>query len=90
MQEEKPKVSVIMPCFNQGKFVDGAVNSVLNQTYQNFEIIIINDGSTDKKTNEILKNYKKPKTRVIHTKNQGPCIARNIGINAAQGEYILP
>ncbi len=85
-----PKVSVIIPCFNQGKFVDDAVESVLNQTFQNFEIIIINDGSSDTFTNNLLKNYKKPKTKVIHTSNQGVSSARNTAIAMARGKYILP
>lgn len=85
-----PKVSVIIPCYNQGQYLDEAVKSVLNQTFQDFEIIIINDGSTDEITNQILQNYNKPKTRVICTINQGLASARNVGIKAAQGEYILP
>jgi glycosyltransferase involved in cell wall biosynthesis len=84
------KVSIIMPCYNYGKYVDEAVNSVLDQTFQDFEIIIVNDGSTDNFTNELLSNYNKPKTKVISIKNQGPSIARNIGIEHATGEYILP
>lgn len=87
---EEIKVSVIIPCYNYGKYIDRAVDSVLKQTYQNFEIIIVNDGSTDEKTNEKLANYTKPKTKVIHTANQGPSVARNTAIEAAQGKYILP
>ena len=85
-----PKVSVVIPCYNQGQYVDEAVESVLDQTYQDFEIIIVNDGSTDAFTNNLLKNYHKPKTRVIHTNNQGLASARNNGIKEARGEYILP
>jgi glycosyltransferase involved in cell wall biosynthesis len=85
-----PKVSVIIPCYNQGKYVDEAVDSVLAQTFQDFEIIIVNDGSTDEFTNEKLKNYDKPKTHVIHTTNEGLSAARNNGIKASRGEYILP
>jgi len=85
-----PKVSVIIPCYNQGQYVDEAVDSVLGQTFQDFEIIIVNDGSTDEYTNEKLKNYNKPKTRIIHTTNQGLAAARNNGIKASCGEYILP
>ncbi len=85
-----PKVSVIIPCYNHGQYVDEAVNSVLAQTFQDFEIIIVNDGSTDAFTNEILKNYNKPKTKVIHTINQGLSAARNNGIRESHGEYILP
>lgn len=90
MTKEKPLVSVIIPCYNDGKYIDEAVNSILNQTYQNFEIIIVNDGSTDDKTNYILTNYNKPKTWTIHIENQGPSVARNIGIKASSGKYILP
>lgn len=90
MTDEKVKVTIVMPCYNHGKYVDRAVDSVLNQTFQDFEIIIVNDGSTDKKTNKLLSNYKKPKTRVITIPNQGPSIARNIAIQEARGEYILP
>jgi len=85
-----PKVSVIIPCYNQGPYLDEAVDSVLEQTYNNFEIIIVNDGSTDKFTVDLLYNYQKPKTKVIHTTNQGLASARNNGIKAAQGDYILP
>jgi len=85
-----PKVSVIIPCYNHGQYIDQAVESVLAQTFQDFEVIIINDGSTDSYTNELLLNYKKPKTRVIKTENCGPSSARNMGINNANGEYILP
>jgi glycosyltransferase involved in cell wall biosynthesis len=84
------KVSVIIPCYNQGEYLDEAVNSVLAQTFQDFEIIIINDGSTDDFTNGKLKDYNKPKTKVIHTTNQGISAARNNGIRASSGEYILP
>ena len=90
METEKPKVSVIIPCFNQGQYIDEAVESVLSQTLQDFEIIIVNDGSTDKFTINKLKSYNKPKCKVIHTNNQGLSSARNNGIIAASGEYILP
>ncbi len=85
-----PKVSVVIPCYNQGQYVDEAVGSVLCQTYQDFEIIIVNDGSTDAVTNSLLSNYQKPKTRVIQIDNEGLASARNSGIKKAEGEYILP
>ena len=90
MQTDKPKVSVIVPCFNHGEYIDEAVDSILSQTLQNFEIIIVNDGSTDEYTINKLKSYNKPKCKVIHTNNLGPSSARNTGIKAASGEYILP
>ncbi len=85
-----PKVSVIIPCYNQGKYIDEAVNSVLNQSFQDFEIIIVNDGSTDEFTNDILKKYNKPKTKVFTTENKGVSAARNTAIKKSQGEFILP
>ncbi len=90
MDNKNPKVSVIIPCYNQGQYIEEAVESVLDQTYQDFEIVIVNDGSTDEFTNNLLNNYNKPKTRVIHTDNQGLASARNNGIKEAKGEYILP
>ena len=85
-----PIVSVIIPCYNYGRYLDVAVDSVLNQTYQEFEIIIVNDGSTDGYTNDLLREYRRPKSRVFHTKNQGVSAARNYGIDQSAGEYILP
>src|SRR5262249_32672545 len=85
-----PKVSVIIPCFNQGQFVDEAVASVLAQTYRDFEIIVINDGSTDEATNRKLAAYDYPQAQVMHTANQGAAGARNTGIAATSGQYILP
>ena len=85
-----PKISVIIPCYNQGQYVDEAVQSVLAQTYDDFEIIIVNDGSTDEFTNTLLSGYNNQKTKVITTSNQGLSEARNSGIRASAGEYILP
>jgi glycosyltransferase involved in cell wall biosynthesis len=90
MSHPNPTISVIMPCYNQGQYVDEAVESILSQTYQSFEIIIINDGSTDEETNSILRHYQKPKVTVLHTQNQGPASARNTGVHQAKGQYILP
>lgn len=85
-----PRVSVIIPCYNQGSYVDEAVESVLGQSYQDFEIVIVNDGSTDELINTKLLSYNKPKTRVIVTANQGLAEARNTGIRNSSGEFILP
>jgi len=85
-----PKVSVIIPCYNLGAYLDDAVVSVLRQTFEDFEIIIVNDGSTDPETVKLLASYDKPKTRVIHTSNQGVSSARNRGVAEAKGNYILP
>lgn len=83
------KVSAVIPCFNQGNFIDDAVNSLLTQSFAVDEIIIINDGSTDSFTNQKLKNYDKPRTKVIVTANQGLAAARNLGIKTATGDYII-
>ena len=85
-----PKISVIIPCFNQGLYLDEAVESVLAQTFQDLEILVVDDGSTDVETVNILKDAVWPKTRVIRTENQGLSAARNNGIREAQGDYILP
>lgn len=84
------QVSVVIPCFNHGHYIDEAVGSVLSQGFEEFEIIIVNDGSTDESTNKLLNDYRKDKTRVIHTSNQGLPAARNNGIKEAKGKYILP
>lgn len=83
-------VSVIIPCYNQGCFINDAVKSVLNSSYQNIEIIIVNDGSRDFLTNEVLKGFNDERIKVIHQANQGVCAARNNGIKEANGEFILP
>jgi len=85
-----PKVSVIIPCYNHGAFIDEALDSVLQQSFNDFEIIIINDGSTDPFTISHLRSIDKPQITVLHTDNQGLAAARNNGIQAARGEYILP
>lgn len=84
-----PLVSVIIPCYNMGQFIWDAINSVLSQTYKNFEIIVVNDGSTDS-TKEILEGVSNSKIKVIHTSNQGLSEARNIAIKNSSGYFILP
>lgn len=85
-----PKISVIIPCYNQGQYLEEAIQSVLNQTFKDLEIIVVNDGSTDQETIEILNNFNMPKTKIIHTTNQKLAMARNNGIKEAKGQYILP
>jgi glycosyltransferase involved in cell wall biosynthesis len=83
-----PRVSVIVPCYNLGEYLGEAVESVLAQTYQDFEIVIVNDGSTDPATHALLAEYRRPRTRVIHTAHQGVSAARNAGIAGTTGAYI--
>jgi len=89
-ESDDPKVSVIIPCYNHGRFLDEAVESVLNQTFRDFEIIIVNDGSTDEYTNELLREYHRSRTTVYTIENSGLSSARNYGIEKSNGEYILP
>ncbi|MEI6214126.1 MAG: glycosyltransferase family A protein [Desulfuromonadales bacterium] len=88
--ERQLKVSVVIPCFNQGAYVEEAVKSVLLQSFDDYEIIIVNDGSTDVETNRILSGFENQKIRVLHTENMGLASARNNGIREARGTYILP
>jgi len=85
-----PKVSVIIPCYNQGMFLDEAVESVLAQTFDDLEIIIVNDGSDDIQTIEQCDSYDDSRIKVLTTTNQGLAAARNNGISQADGKYILP
>ena len=79
-------ISVIIPCYNSERFVERAINSVLAQTCKEYEIIVIDDGSTDR-TAEKVRAYG-PAVRYLHQKNRGLPAARNTGIAIAQGEYI--
>lgn len=85
-----PRVTIVIPCFNQGEYLDEAVDSVLGQTFGDIEILIVNDGSTDEFTARLLAGYQRPRTRIIHTENRGLAEARNTGIREALGAYILP
>ena len=85
---ETPRVSVIIPCYNLGEHLDAAVESVLSQTYRDFEILIVDDGSTDATTRDLLADYRRPRTRVIHTAHGGLAAARNLGVDKAAGEYL--
>src|SRR4051794_38186186 len=79
-------VSVIIPVHNYARFVGRAVNSVLAQTYEPVECIVVDDGSTDD-TPALLAGFG-DRIRVIRKEKQGPAIARNVGIRSARGEYI--
>lgn len=83
-------ISVIMPVYNVEKYINRSVDSVLSQTFDNFELIIIDDGSKDK-TGEICDSYaaKDSRVKVIHKENGGGSSARKAGIDAAVGKYIM-
>ncbi len=85
---KEPKISVISACYNHGKFINEMIESVFNQTLDDYEIIIVNDGSTDN-TAEILKNINQERVKIIHTENQGPSDARNTAIRHARASIIM-
>ena len=82
-------VSIIVPCYNQAQYLDECLQSVLDQTYQNWECIIVNDGSLDD-TGEIVKKWLKKDNRFqyFYKKNEGVSLARNYGIDKSNGIYI--
>lgn len=89
MSMQNPKVSIIIPCYNQDKFINETLLSVYNQTYSNWECIIVNDGSTDK-TEEIARSWeiKDSRFKYFYKKNSGVSSTRNFGILKASGIYI--
>lgn len=82
-------ITVVVPAYNVEEYLPRCVESIITQTYQNLEIILVNDGSTDK-SGEICEAYAKKDDRikVIHKENSGPSESRNIGLETAKGEYI--
>ena len=89
LKEHSILISVIIPCFNQGAYIQDAIDSVKAQTYTDWEVIIINDGSDDLETIHVLHRLADEGFAVINIKNSGVSAARNTGINIAKGEYLL-
>lgn len=86
--KNKPLISVVIPSYNRGKVILRSIDSVLNQTYKNIELIVVDDYSTDD-TMDIVKNIGDNRIKYIKLeKNSGACIARNRGIDEAMGEFI--
>ncbi len=87
--KKDPLVSIIIPCYNKVQYVSDAIESALNQTYSNIELILVDDGSTDN-TCEIIKKYQVEDARVryFYKENGGVSSARNYGIRQAQGEWV--
>lgn len=93
IKKEKPAVSVIIPCYNQAQYLPEAVESVVDQTYQNWECIIVNDGSPDNTSEvsrELIAKYFDKKIILLEKENGGLADARNFGIRNSKGKYILP
>lgn len=86
---KQPLISVIIPVYGVEKYISQCLESVINQTYKNLEIIVINDGTKDRSA-EIAKKYaaKDSRIKVYDFKNGGVSLARNRGVNLANGEYI--
>jgi len=94
LEKQAALISVVIPCYNYGRYLRETVESVLAQTYRFYEIIIVNDGSTDD-TNQVAENLISENPgkviRLIDQNNSGqPAISRNLGIAAANGQYIMP
>ena len=79
-----------MPVFNAERYLREAIDSILQQTFTNFELIIVNDASTDS-SGEIIDSYNDPRIRtIVHERNSGPTESRNAGLRMARGKYIAP
>ncbi|WP_246260021.1 glycosyltransferase family 2 protein [Oxynema aestuarii] len=89
-QDLEIQVSVIIPCFNQGEYLLEAIASVESCQDSVWEIVIVNDGSTDEKTQKVLSYLKQQGYRIIDSDNRGLAAARNLAIEQANGDYILP
>ncbi len=86
---QKDLINIIVPIYNSKKYIERCVDSILNQTYQNFELILINDGSTDNSLNVINKYKNNSKIKIIDKKNEGVAKTRNLGIDMSKGKYIM-
>lgn len=84
------KISVIMPIYNAGEYLDRAIGDVLSQSFTDFELICVDDGSTDNSP-KIIKKFaaKDSRVRAFRESNEGPSVARNCGLKAAKGKYIV-
>lgn len=88
--ENLPLVSVVMPAYNNANYIDMAINDILFQTYKNWELIIINDGSTDNTAEILFKYQNNPKIKILSFhENKGICEALNRGVEISSGSYIL-
>lgn len=87
----QPQFSIVIPCYNDGAYILDAIHSVEHQTETSWEILVVDDGSTDRETQNILKELeRREKLRLFHAPHKGPASARNIGIANSTGQFILP
>ncbi len=87
LYKRSPLVSVILPTYNRQKFIEEAIQSLLDQTYENFEVIIVDDGSEDK-TEEVVRSFDDKRIIYIYQDNKGRSSARNLALSHAKGDYI--
>jgi glycosyltransferase involved in cell wall biosynthesis len=80
-----PRISVLMPCFNHGAFIGEAIQSVRDQTFADWEIVVVDDGSNEPETREVLRSLNAPRTTLLRTENQGLPAARNVAARHAAG-----
>lgn len=83
-----PKVSVVIPCYNDKEYIQETIDAVLGQTFQDFEVIIVDDGS-NAETKKVLAEIKNEKTTIINQENKGLSAARNTGFSVSKANYIL-
>ncbi len=84
----KPKVSIVIPYFNHGKFIEGTIKSVFDQDYDNIEVILVNDSSTDPESIEVFESLNDDRIQKYTVPNGGPCSAKNFGVSKAKSEII--
>jgi len=82
-----PEITVLMPAYNAGKYIAEAITSVLKQSFSNFELLIVNDGSTDD-TVRIIESFNDPRIVMIHQENKGIASALNAGLEKSRAPYI--
>ncbi len=82
-------ISVIIPLYNKAAYIERTINSVLNQTFSDYEVIIVDDGSSDGSVDIVLNTFNNSKLRVIQKKNGGPSSARNCGTKEAKSEWVV-
>lgn len=87
--KDRPLLSAVVPCYNHGHYVGEAVDSLLAQSWQDLEVLVVDDGSDAPETVQALENFSRPRTKVIHhDRNRGLPAARNTGIQRARGKYV--
>lgn len=87
---DQPLISIIVPVYNVEKYVGACIDSILNQSYKNLELVLVDDGSTDR-SGEICDDYARQNSnvKVIHQTTGGPSVSRNVGIDAMNGKYVV-